>query len=82
MVVHDRENADGHGENARKFLEPPFDPFPTVERSFAEQERAPHAARDAVIPAGYAGIDEMCAGHRRPGAANRARQVAAQQGGS
>jgi hypothetical protein len=35
-----------------------------VERAFAQQESASHTPRDAVIPAGYGRVDEMCAGHR------------------
>ena len=63
MIVHDGKPTDGHREDTRKFLQPLFDPFSAVELAFTEQECASHAARDAVIPASYGGIDEMGAGH-------------------
>ena len=59
MVIHDREPADGHREDFRKFLEPIFDPVLAVVLPFPEQEGAPDTARDAVIPAGYGRIDQM-----------------------
>ena len=49
MIVHDRERADGDGEDMREFLESMFDPFSAVDRAFAEQENATHAAGDAVM---------------------------------
>jgi hypothetical protein len=47
-----------------KFLQPTFDPFFAVERSFSEQECAADATGDAVIPARHTDVDELCAGHR------------------
>ena len=63
MIVHDREPADGDGEDFRKFLQPKLDPFSAVDWAFAQQECATHAARDAVIPTSYGRVDEVGTGH-------------------
>ena len=59
VIIHDREAADGYGEDFRKFFESPIDPFFAVERTFREEKRASHTASHAVIPAGHGNIDEM-----------------------
>ena len=68
MIVHHREGADRH-MSSRKFALAALDPISAITRSvaLATQERATHTACDAVIPADYRGIDEMCAGHGRGG---------------
>ena len=65
MVIHDGEPAACDGEDIRKFLQPKFDSFPTVERSFGEKERPADTASDAVIPARHGDFDELGARHRR-----------------
>ena len=62
MIVHDGEPADGDGENTRKFLEPELNRFLAVDRAFAQQESAAHAAGDAVVPTGYGRVDEVARG--------------------
>jgi hypothetical protein len=56
VVIHDREAADGNGEDLGKFFESAVDPFFAVERSFAEQEGASDAAgyvqKQAAYPQG------------------------------
>ena len=70
MVVHHSEAAHGDGEDLSKFFEPMFDPGFAVEGPLSQQEGLPHGASDAVVPAGYGGIDEVGAGDshgRSPG---------------
>ena len=58
MIVHDREAADGDGEDIRKFSSR-LDPFSAVDRAFAQQENETYAAGDAVMPTGYGRVDEV-----------------------
>jgi hypothetical protein len=51
MIIQHRETSDGNREDSRKFLQATIDPFFTVDRAFAQEEGAPNAAGDAVIPA-------------------------------
>jgi hypothetical protein len=67
VIVHDREPADGDGEDFRKFLESQLDPFLAVDRAFAQQESASDAAGDAVVLTGYGGVDEVCTRHCQRG---------------
>ena len=63
VVIQHREAADRHREDFGKFSQAPIDPFFAVEVSFAQQEGAADAARQAVIPAGYRHIDQMSASY-------------------
>jgi hypothetical protein len=58
------EEAAGVIDPLIKFLQPNFDPFFPVERSFGEQECAADATSDAVIPARCGVVDELWADHR------------------
>jgi hypothetical protein len=64
MIVHHRETTDTYREEFRKFLEPVLDPLHAIVISFPHQERAAHAACDAVVPAGQRDIDELGASDR------------------
>ena len=61
VVIHDGEPADGCGEGSRKFFEPFFDPISRVDvfLGHAEQEPAPVATADAVIPARDGDVDQI-----------------------
>jgi hypothetical protein len=63
VVIHDREPADGNGEDLGKLFESSVDPFFAVDGTFGEQEGASDAAGDAVVSAGYGGVDQMRARH-------------------
>jgi hypothetical protein len=56
------EEAAGVIDRLVKFLQPNFDPFSAVERSFGEQECAADATGDAGIPARHGDVDVLLAG--------------------
>jgi hypothetical protein len=64
MIIHHRETTDGHRKDLRKLFEPVLKPLLAVVISLTEQERAAHAARDAVVPAGQRNINELGASDR------------------
>jgi hypothetical protein len=64
MITHHRETTDGHRKDLRKLLKPVLKPLLAVVISLTEQERATHAARDAVVPAGQGHIHQLSARDR------------------
>jgi hypothetical protein len=64
MIIHHRETTDGHRKDLRKLFKPFLKPLLAVVISLTEQERATHAARDAVVPAGQRNINELGASDR------------------
>src|SRR5271165_782735 len=59
VIIRHREPADGDREDLRQFLQALLDPRLTVVLPLPQQERAPDAPCQAVVPASQSGIDEM-----------------------
>ena len=59
VIVHDREATDRYSKDVGEFLQPLFDPFFTVLRTFPPDEGASNAPRDAVIPPRNGNIDQL-----------------------
>jgi hypothetical protein len=65
MIAHHRETTDGHRKDFCERLEPFLKPLFAIVISFPQQQRAAHAACDAVVPAGQRDINELGASDRR-----------------
>ena len=62
VIVHHREPAYGDGENLRKFLESVFDPLFRLPGP-SPSRKARRTQRDAVVPTGYGGVNEVRTSH-------------------
>jgi hypothetical protein len=61
MVVQNGKSTDSHGEDLGQFVEPIFDPEPSIKGAFPEQKGAADAAAGTVIPTSDVYVDKSSA---------------------